>query len=80
MIMVEPPPTNSAGTWGGDCNPDGSITLALNDNKTCTITNNDITATLKVVKTITNDNGGTITNRNAFGSLENGNRNNPTLD
>ena len=26
-------------TYGGDCNPDGSITLAAGENKTCTITN-----------------------------------------
>ena len=49
-----------------DCNSDGTITLALDQDATCTITNNDISPTLKVVKTIVNDNGGTITNRNAF--------------
>lgn len=30
------------GTIGGDCAPDGKITLVLNDVKECTITNNDI--------------------------------------
>ena len=49
----------SAGTWGGDCNPDGTITLALGQNKTCTITNNDIQPKLTVTKIVTNDNGGT---------------------
>ena len=29
------------GSWGGDCNPDGSITLALGEAATCTITNDD---------------------------------------
>ena len=53
-----------AGAWGGDC-PDGSITLALGQHATCTITNNDISPTLTVVKTIINDNGGT-TDEDAF--------------
>ena len=58
-----------AGPWGGDCNPDGcSITLALGEAATCTITNDDSDATsLTVVKTIVNDNGGTVTDENAFG-------------
>ncbi|MEX2008082.1 MAG: ice-binding family protein [Candidatus Spechtbacterales bacterium] len=38
--------TNSAGytasVWGGDCAGAGSVTLADGDNKTCTITNDDI--------------------------------------
>jgi len=55
------------GTWGGDCNPDGTITLALNQDAICTITNDDITPTLTVVKNIINDNSGTVTNPNAFG-------------
>lgn len=28
-------------TWGGDCNPDGTISLATGDNKTCTINFDD---------------------------------------
>ena len=40
-----------------DCGP--SVTLALGESKTCTINNNDNTAHLKLVKTVTNDNGGT---------------------
>ena len=51
----------AAGTWGGDCNPDGTITLALDQDATCTISNDDITPTLTVLKTIVNDNGGTVT-------------------
>ena len=31
-----------AGNWSGDCAPNGSITLALGENATCTITNDDI--------------------------------------
>jgi hypothetical protein len=40
-----------AGAWGGDCAPDGSITLNVGDNKSCTITNDDIPPELKIVKT-----------------------------
>jgi len=43
-------------TTGYDCG--ASVTLALGESKTCTITNDDITAHLKLVKTVTNDNGG----------------------
>ncbi len=45
-----------------DCAADGSITLASGDNKTCTITNDDLppaTATLIVKKVVINDNSGT---------------------
>jgi hypothetical protein len=43
-------PGYAAGTWGGDCAADGSIDLAIGDNKTCTITNDDIPPELKIVK------------------------------
>jgi len=45
--------------WGGDCAADGTITLQPGDDKTCTITNDDIAPTLRLVKTVTTDNGGT---------------------
>lgn len=32
----------SASSWGGDCAANGTITLAAGENKTCTITNDDI--------------------------------------
>ena len=51
----------AASAWGGDCAANGTITLAPGDNKTCTITNNDVQPTLTLVKTVTNDNGGTKT-------------------
>ncbi|MCR4274581.1 MAG: hypothetical protein NUW02_00815 [Candidatus Campbellbacteria bacterium] len=35
-------PGYTAGTWGGDCTASGSVTLAGEQNKTCTITNDDI--------------------------------------
>ena len=49
----------AAGDWGGDCAADGSVTLALDQDATCTITNDDISPTLTVIKTVVNDNGGT---------------------
>ena len=44
-------------TISGDCSEDGTITLNLGDNKTCTITNDDQQATLIVVKQVINDDG-----------------------
>ena len=60
-------PGYSAGTWGGDCAADGSITLALDQDATCTITNDDISPTITVNKIIVNDDGGLVTDENAFG-------------
>ena len=54
-----PLPGYAASVWGGDCAANGSITLALGDVKTCTITNDDIAPTLTVIKKVINDNGGT---------------------
>jgi len=49
----------TASVWGTDCAADGSVTLAAGDNKSCTITNNDIQPKLTVTKVVVNDNGGT---------------------
>lgn len=49
----------SPSTWGNDCATDGSVTLNVGDNLTCTIVNDDIKPTLKVVKVVVNDNKGT---------------------
>ncbi len=53
--------SNSAymGTITGDCNAQGSVTLAAGDIKSCTITNDDKPGTLIVKKVVVNDNGGT---------------------
>ena len=51
-------PGYAASVWGGDCAANGTITLARGDNKTCTITNNDIAPKLTLVKTVINNNGG----------------------
>ncbi|NCB43582.1 MAG: DUF11 domain-containing protein, partial [Clostridia bacterium] len=45
-------------TFSGDCDSDGLITISSQENKTCTITNDDQPGTLIVKKEITNDNGG----------------------
>ncbi|MGO4780375.1 hypothetical protein AB4084_33355, partial [Lysobacter sp. 2RAB21] len=53
----------TAGTWtctGGTLTGD-SLVLAGGQNATCTIVNDDQAATLTLIKTVTNDNGGTAT-------------------
>lgn len=42
----------------GDCDANGNVTLNNGDHKTCTITNEDIAPTLKLVKTVDNGDGG----------------------
>lgn len=49
----------NASTWSGDCAADGTIALAPGENKTCTITNDDIAPSLTLVKQVVNNNGGT---------------------
>ncbi len=53
----------AAGLWScpGVAVTSGSITLALGQNIICTINNNDVAPILTLVKTVTNDNGGTAT-------------------
>lgn len=48
-------PGYQAGSWGGACSANGQITLQPGDDKTCTITNDDIQPTLTVNKVV---NGG----------------------
>ncbi|KKP69401.1 MAG: hypothetical protein UR67_C0007G0106, partial [candidate division CPR3 bacterium GW2011_GWF2_35_18] len=54
-------------SFSGDCDSNGSVTLVAGDDKTCTITNNDVAAipetpaTLHVIKRVINDDGGTAT-------------------
>ncbi|HSW90257.1 MAG TPA: hypothetical protein VLH19_05325 [Patescibacteria group bacterium] len=45
--------------WTGDCDSSGSVTLAIGENKTCTIVNHDVQPTLTLIKHVTNNNGGT---------------------
>ncbi len=52
-------PSGYAATISGDCSESGAVTLALGENKTCTITNDDVAAMLTVIKHVVNDSGGT---------------------
>ena len=59
----------SASAWicdGGIQVDNDTVTVALGEKVTCLITNDDISPTLKVIKTIVNDNGGTVTDFNVF--------------
>lgn len=49
------------GSFGGDCDVNGFVTLNPGDHKTCTITNNDNPASIYLFKSVTNDNGGIAT-------------------
>ncbi|HSQ31982.1 MAG TPA: hypothetical protein VLN49_19130, partial [Gemmatimonadaceae bacterium] len=54
----------TASSWscsGASSSTASSVTLAVGNSATCTIINNDIGATLTLVKVVTNDNGGTKT-------------------
>ena len=53
--VTESGPSGYADTYSADC----TGTIAFGQTKTCTITNDDLAAHLKLVKTVTNDNGGT---------------------
>ncbi|MGH9910325.1 MAG: hypothetical protein ACRD32_06755, partial [Nitrososphaerales archaeon] len=53
-----PLPGYTAGVFGTDCDAGGSVTVALGETKTCTITNDDIPAHLIVIKHVINDNTG----------------------
>ena len=52
-------PGYTPGAWGGDCDLNADVTVALGETKTCTITNDDIAPELIVVKHVINDDGGT---------------------
>ncbi|MBI4079711.1 lamin tail domain-containing protein [Candidatus Kaiserbacteria bacterium] len=46
-------------SYSGACDADGNVSLAAGDNKTCTVTNNDVAPSLTLNKIVVNDNGGT---------------------
>lgn len=51
-----------AASFSGDCDPSShEIVLASGENKVCTITNDDISPVITLIKSVTNDNGGTAT-------------------
>jgi Prealbumin-like fold domain len=45
----------TAGSWGGDCTVNGSVTVGLGETKTCTITNNDQAPSLTLIKNVLNN-------------------------
>jgi hypothetical protein len=47
----------TAGAWGGNCNVNGTVTLAEGQSAICEITNNDIQPKLTVSKVVVNDDG-----------------------
>lgn len=57
-VVSEDGDAGYAATFSGDCDESGNITLAADEDLTCTITNDDIAPTLTVVKQVINDNGG----------------------
>jgi C1A family cysteine protease len=60
----------SASYWGGDCAEDGALVVDLGGVYTCTVTNDDITPTVTLSKTVVNDNGGTLTRGDFYPSLD----------
>jgi hypothetical protein len=52
--------------FSDDCDENGDVTVALGQSKTCTLTNNDKSAKITLVKEVINDNGGTA-GENDFG-------------
>lgn len=58
-IVSETGTSTYAAAFGGDCNASGTVALAAGDNKTCTITNDDIQPQLNVIKIVLNNASGT---------------------
>jgi hypothetical protein len=59
--VAEPAVDGYTATFGGDCDATGNVIVPAGENRTCTITNDDIDdgGTIVVTKVVTNDNGGT---------------------
>ncbi len=53
------PTTYAFQGFSGDCNSSGVVTVVAGATKTCTLTNTDNTPSLKLVKVVTNNDGGT---------------------
>ena len=70
-VSAEGVPGYSA-TGSGGCAADGSVTLALGDNKTCTITADDGASQLRVITQVVNDNGGTKAPSDFLAHVRNG--------
>ncbi len=52
-------PANYTLSYSGDCDAQGNVTVASGASATCTLTNDDQAAHLRLLKTVVNDNGGT---------------------
>jgi uncharacterized repeat protein (TIGR01451 family) len=60
VVSEDAPPAGYAQTGiSGDCAANGSVTVVAGVQKTCTITNNDVSAKLIVIKNVVNDEAGT---------------------
>ena len=65
VVSEDAPPAGYAQTGiSGDCAADGTVTVAAGMEKTCTITNDDISPKLIVIKHVVNDEAGTSTAAN----------------
>src|SRR6185503_17593123 len=51
-------PSGYAASFGGDCDANGTVSLAVGDVKSCTLTNDDIQPLLTIHKVVVNDDGG----------------------
>ena len=59
VVSEDAPPMGYAQTGiSGDCAADGSVTVVAGMQKTCTITNDDVSAKLIVIKNVVNDEAG----------------------
>jgi hypothetical protein len=47
--------------WGDGCSADGTITVAIDEDATCSVVNDDIAPTVTLTKTVVNDDDGTAT-------------------
>jgi hypothetical protein len=56
--VAETAVTGYAPTFGGDCAPDGTVSVVPGDAKTCTIINSDQQGTLTIIKHVSNTHGG----------------------
>jgi uncharacterized repeat protein (TIGR01451 family) len=65
VVSEDAPPAGYAQTGiSGDCAANGAVTVVAGVQKTCTITNDDISAKLIVIKHVVNDEAGTSTAAN----------------
>jgi len=62
VVSENTPPTGYTQLtgFGTDCDSSGNVTVVAGQTKTCTITNDDVSPQLIVIKHVINDNGGTL--------------------